>query len=306
MVVTPEHQKLLKWATQASLITALSLLGAKLVAWGFSGSVSVLASLIDSLMDGVASLINLLAVRYALQPADDDHRFGHGKAESLAGLGQATFIAGSAAFLLLHSFDRLLHPRLLEHSNVAIGVMIFSLVATSVLVVFQRYVIRQTHSVAIKADSVHYLTDLLSNAGIILAIVLSVYGWSGFDPLFAIAIALFIFYSAWQIGFEAVQHLLDRELSEDVKNQIKTLVYSHPEIKGLHALRTRQSGPTKMIQMHVEMDGGKTLTEAHRVADRIEREIEKAFPNSDVIIHQDPYLGGKSATAEPIPEQLQP
>ena len=180
---------LLRLATYASVVTAMTLIAAKFVAWLVTGSVSVLASLIDSLMDAAASLINLFAVRYSLMPADGEHRFGHGKAESLAGLAQATFIAGSAVFLILHATERLQHPRALQNVSVAISVMAFSVIATLVLVGIQRYVIQRTGSTAIRADSLHYMSDLLTNVSIIVALVLAVYGWPGLDPVFAIGVA---------------------------------------------------------------------------------------------------------------------
>ena len=194
--LSPERRaQLLRLATGASVTVAGVLIVGKLAAWLATGSVTVLASLVDSLMDAVASLINLIAVRYSLQPADDDHRFGHGKAEALAGLGQATFIAGSALFLLLEAVNRLVNPAPLEAVTAGIGVMAFAVVATLVLLGIQRHVIRLTASTAIKADSLHYATDLATNLTTILALVLASLGWDGADPLFALAIAIYIFYS---------------------------------------------------------------------------------------------------------------
>lgn len=284
-----EHQKLLRITSIASVITAVLLIVAKAIAWGMSGSVGLLASLMDSLMDAAASIINLVAIHYALQPADEEHRFGHGKAESLAGLGQATFIAGSAVFLFFHAIDRILNPRDLAASEIAIGVMIFSIAATCLLLALQRYTVAKTQSVAIKADSVHYAADLLTNVAIVVALLLSVFGWSGFDPIAGIAIAAFIFYSAFQVGYESVQHLLDRELPEEDVLEIENVVLQEEQVRGLHELRTRQSGPTKIIQLHLELDGSMTLNRAHEIAERVEQELLRRFPGADVIIHQDPY-----------------
>lgn len=284
-----EHQNLLRITSMASVFTAVLLIIAKAVAWGMSGSVGLLASLMDSLMDAAASIINLVAIHYALQPADEEHRFGHGKAESIAGLGQATFIAGSAVFLLFHAIDRILNPRELVASDIAIGVMLFSIVATCLLLVLQRYTVAKTQSVAIKADSVHYAADLLTNVAIVVALLLSVFGWSGFDPVAGIAIAVFIFYSAFQVGNEAIQHLLDRELPEEDVREIEKVVLKEEQVRGLHELRTRQSGPTKIIQLHLELDGSITLNRAHEISDRVESELLRRFPGADVIIHQDPY-----------------
>ena len=280
--------RLLKLATYSSVATALVLILAKLGAWLTTGSVSVMASLIDSLMDAGASLINLFAVHYALMPADDEHRFGHGKAESLAGLGQATFIAGSALFLILQAVDRLRYPRPLEDMGVGILVMAFAVVATLVLLAIQRYVIRRTDSTAIRADSLHYASDLLTNLSIILALVLAQAGWEGLDPIFAIGIALYISYSAWGIGREAVHQLMDRELGAAVQDRVRALVTDHPQVRGVHGLRTRQSGRSEVIQLHVELDGDLPLSQAHAVTDELEGRLLEAFPNADIIIHQEP------------------
>jgi ferrous-iron efflux pump FieF len=279
---------LLRLATYASVVTAMTLIAAKFLAWLVTGSVSVLASLIDSLMDAAASLINLFAVRYSLMPADGEHRFGHGKAESLAGLAQATFIAGSAVFLILHATERLQHPRALQNVSVAIGVMAFSVIATLVLVGIQRYVIQRTGSTAIRADSLHYMSDLLTNVSIIVALVLAVYGWPGLDPVFAIGVALFILYSAWHIGFEAFHQLMDRELSTEVRDHVQQIALSHPQVLGVHDLRTRQSGQTQIIQLHVELNANLPLAKAHTITDEVDAAIREAFPDADIIIHQDP------------------
>ena len=261
---------------------------AKLAAWLATGSVSVLASLVDSLMDALASLVNLFAVRFSLQPADAEHRYGHGKAESLAGLGQSTFIAGSAVFLVLQSIDRLIHPKPLTELAVGMAVMLFAIFLTLILVIFQRYVVRKTGSTAIKADSLHYLTDLVTNASILVALVLGALGWPGLDPWFALGIAAYILYSAWQIGREAIELLLDRELPDDVRERIVALAHAPPLVRGVHDLRTRQSGHTYFVQLHLELDDDLPLREAHAVADEVERSIRETFAGAEVIVHQDP------------------
>jgi ferrous-iron efflux pump FieF len=285
---------LLRVATRASVATAGALITAKLAAWLLTGSVSVLASLVDSLMDAAASLVNLFAVQYSLEPADEEHRFGHGKAESLAGLAQATFIAGSAAFLVLHAVDRLLHPRPLEDVAVGVAVMLFAILATLALLAVQRYVIRHTGSTAIRADSLHYRSDLLVNGSIILALVLELRGWSGLDSLFALGIAGYILYSAWHIGHDAFQLLMDRELAPGLVEQVRTAALAQAAVRGVHDLRTRQSGQTAFVQLHIELDAGMLLSEAHAVADRVEAAIRSAIPGCDVIVHQDPVAAAAS------------
>ena len=287
--LSPERRaQLLRLATGASVTVAGVLIAGKLAAWLATGSVTVLASLVDSLMDAAASLINLMAVRYSLQPADDEHRFGHGKAEALAGLGQATFIAGSALFLLLEAVNRLVNPAPLDAVAAGIGVMAFAVVATLLLLGIQRHVIRLTGSTAIKADSLHYATDLATNLATILALVLASMGWNGADPLFALAIATYIFYSAFDIGREAVALLMDRELPDGVRAQIRDLAFSQPDVLGLHDVRTRQAGHQYFVQLHVELDDELPLRRAHAITNAIEAAIAEVFPGAEVIVHQDP------------------
>jgi len=283
-----EQERLLRLATYASVVVATLLIFAKLAAYWYTSSVSVLASLIDSLMDAGASTINLFAVRYALSPPDSEHRFGHGKAESVAGLAQATFIAGSGLFLILESVERLLRPQPLAAFGIGLSVMVFAVIATLILIAIQQHVIRRTNSTAIKADSLHYKTDLLTNGVIIAALLLSQLGWVGVDPIFAIAIAGYILYSAWGIGKEAFHDLLDRELPDEKRELIIQIAKAHPKVRGMHDLRTRLSGRTEFVQMHLELDDHLPLVEAHAIADEVENNIKTALPSSDVVIHQDP------------------
>ena len=288
--------RLLQCATYASVVTATVLIVIKLAAALMTGSVSVLASLVDSMMDVAASIINLLAVYYSLQPPDREHRFGHGKAEPLAGLVQAAFIAGSAVFLILHALNRLLHPQLINNVVVGIGVLLFAIVATLALLLFQHHVIRCTQSTAIRADALHYATDLLTNGATILALGLAMLGWPIIDPIFAIGIALYILYSAGQIGCEAVQLLMDHELPLEVHARIKEIARAYPQVCGVHEMRTRRSGQTYFVQLHLTLDDRMPLVEVHRVTDEVEAAIMAVFPNADVLIHQDPASGATAAT----------
>ena len=284
-----EAGQLMRWATYASITTALLLIAAKVVAYLVTDSVSLLSTLLDSLLDAAASLVTLLAVRQSLVPADREHRFGHGKAEPLAALGQSAFIAGSAVFLIVQAAGRLLSPPSLEHTGVGIAVMAVSIVATLALVTYQRRVIRCTGSLAIKADSLHYASDLVVNASVIVALVLaSVYGWQRADPLFGIGIALFILFTAWQISRRALDMLMDRELPDDARQQIRALATANPGVRAVHDLRTRASGQTIFVQLHLEVDGSLTLMQAHAIADAVEADILAAFPDAEVIIHEDP------------------
>jgi len=284
----PANARLLKLASLASVVTAISLIIVKLVAWFLTGSVSLLASLIDSVMDSLASLINLFAIRYSLLPADDEHRFGHGKAEPLAGLAQAAFISGSAIFLILHAVERLRFPRELEAIGIGVGVMVLATVLTLALLGYQYHVIRRTGSTAIRADALHYATDLLTNLSILLALYLASLGWSWADPVFAIGVALYIFYSAFRIGYDAFQQLMDRELPADIQQQILSVAVLNPAVLGVHDLRTRQSGQTRFVQLHLELDKGLPLDQAHAIADEVEARVNALLPDAEIIIHQDP------------------
>lgn len=282
------RNRLLRLATYASTATALLLIAVKFAAWLGTGSLSIMASLVDSLMDGAASFLNLLAVRYSLKSPDADHQFGHGKAESLAGLGQASFIAGSAIFLLIHAAGRLAQPQPLRSLDWGIGVMAFAILATLLLLLFQGHVIRRTNSSAIRADALHYKTDLLTNTASMAALFFTAAGFALFDPLCAVAIAGYILHSAWRIGRDAVEVLMDRELPADTRQAICDIALAHPTVLGLHDLRTRQSGQTFLIQLHLDLDRDLPLSRAHQVAKEVERAIMAAFPQADVIIHQDP------------------
>tara|TARA_R110001592_G_scaffold175466_5_gene414687 strand:+ start:11178 stop:12077 length:900 start_codon:yes stop_codon:yes gene_type:complete len=284
-----QSEQLVIWATRASVLVALGLLFMKFYAWIVTGSMGILAALVDSLLDFCASMINLIAVRYAMEPADDEHRFGHGKAEALAGLAQATFIASSAIFLVIYTLERIMNPELIESPEIGTWVMFISLAVTFLLVSYQRYVVKKTGSVAIKADSLHYSADFLTNIGILAGLGLYYLGWLYADPIIAMLIGVYIFKSALGIAYESVQLLLDRELPEEDKKKIMDIALSHPFVIEVHDLRTRQSGQTKFIQFHMVLNGMITLTEAHKLSDQVHHSVDAAFPQADIIIHQDPH-----------------
>jgi ferrous-iron efflux pump FieF len=285
-----ETGRLMRWATYASVSIASTLIVIKFGAWLLTDSVSLLSTLIDSLLDIAASLVSLVAVRHALTPPDREHRFGHGKAEPLAALAQSTFITGSAIFLLIQAGQRLVYPRPIAYGDVGIAVMVVAIVLTFALTRFQAYVVRKTGSLAVEADSLHYLGDLLVNAAVIVAIVLSSkFGWTIADPIFGIAIAGYIIWTAWRIARGAYDMLMDRELPDEDRQKIRDTVMAHPEVLAMHDLRTRASGPLIFIQLHIEMKGSMSLYRAHLAADEVEASVCAAFPGAEVIIHQDPY-----------------
>lgn len=288
ITVSAEHQRLMKIAGGASVAVAVTLIGLKLGAWLMSGSVSLLASLIDSTMDSLVSIINFFAIRYAMTPADEDHRFGHGKAEAVAGLVQAAFIAGSAGFLFLHAIDKILNPHTVSHTGAGLAVMTVSLVLTIGLVMLQRYVVRQTNSTAVAADSLHYVSDILANASVIIALLLAQWGYQHVDAGLGIMIAAFIVHSAWQIGVQSLKLLLDEELGPEVWQVVEKIVEENPDVRGHHQLRTRQAGHIMFVQLHIELDKHMPLLQAHAVTEEIEQAIRDRFPNADVLIHTDP------------------
>lgn len=282
--------RLKRRAAIASVTVATVLIAAKAAAWLTTGSVGLLSTLIDSALDLAASLINLIAIRQALQPADEEHRFGHGKAEPLAGLAQSGFVLGSAGFLLVHAGERLVRPTPVSNTEVGYAVMALAIGLTIALVLYQRYVVRRTGSLAIKADSLHYSVDLLSNVSVMFALALSSrFGWLWADPLVAIAISLFILHSAWQILKDSLNLLMDRELPDEDRERICRIACSHPGVIDIHDLRTRSSGTHVFIQFHLELDGNMTLLDAHTIADQVMNELEQAFPDAEVLIHEDPH-----------------
>ncbi len=296
MTILPQHARLMRLATFAALATALTLALAKAIAWWLSGSVSLLAGLTDSLLDGAASLLNLLAVHYALRPADEDHRYGHGKAEALAGLGQALFIGASALLVGSHAIDRLLNPEPIGAPALGIAVMLLSLALTVALLLFQNHVVKLTGSTAIRADSLHYRSDLLLNSSILLALLLASYGWPQLDAIFGMAIALYIFWSAIRIVREAAAVLMDQELDPQISTRMHGLACAVPGVLGAHDLRTRLSGTHWFVQLHVELPGELSLLEAHCLCDQVEAAIRAEFPRAEVLVHADPSSGVKHAS----------
>lgn len=276
-------------ATYAAVAVAAVLIVLKTAAFFMTGSVAMLGALFDSVLDGSASMVNLLAVRHALTPADREHRFGHGKAEALAGLGQAFIIFGSAGYIAFEAFNRIFDPQPLAHSSVGIAVSLVAIILTFALVAYQRYVVSRTNSLAIAADSIHYRGDLLMNLAVIAAFVFSGFlGMHWADPVLGVMIAVMIAYSAWQIIRAAYNQLMDHELSLDDRERIKTIAMAHPEVVSIHDLRTRAAGVQLFIQFHLELETDISLMKAHEISDDVEAKVRKAFQGAEVIIHQDP------------------
>lgn len=276
-------------AALASVATAVFLGSIKAYAAWKTGSVAVLASLADSVLDLFASLVTLGGVHWAAQPADAKHRFGHGKAEALAALFQVMVIAVSAFAILARAIDRLLAGQASAAPEYGIAVSVIAILATLALTSYQRAVIRRTGSTAIGADYVHYQSDLLLNGAVIVALLLEGYaGVYGADPLFGIAIAFWLLFGAWRASVAAIDQLMDKEWPEAKRQRFVEAAARHPELKGLHDLRTRTSGNRDFVQFHVWMDPRLTIAEAHRVIEAMERHLGAEFPDTEILIHIDP------------------
>ncbi|MGH7100686.1 MAG: cation diffusion facilitator family transporter, partial [Stellaceae bacterium] len=242
-----------------------------------------------SLLDIAASIVNLLAVSHALSPADREHRFGHGKAEPLAVLGQSAFIAGSAMLLIAEAVRRLIRPAPVANPPVGIAVMAFAVVVTVALVAYQRSVVRRTGSLAVTADELHYRGDLVLNGSVILALVFGgLLGVPYLDAAFGAAIGLWIIWSAVKLTRLSLTQLMDRELPDAERAQIRAIAEAHPDVSAVHDLRTRAAGPTAFIQLHLEMPGALSLFRAHEIADEVEAELRRAYPHAEILIHEDP------------------
>lgn len=280
---------LMKRAAIASVAVSLFLVTIKAFAYFASHSVAMLASLADSALDLFTSSLSLFAIRQALTPADAEHRFGHGKAEPLAGLAQGAFITASALFLVIQAVNRILLPAPIDHSIEALLVMCVAILCAILLILYQRKVVAMTGSIAVDSDQTHYLADLVTNIGVVLALVLTAYlGWALADPLIAIAVAGVMLWSAWGVGRRSFDQLMDHELPNEDRARIRRIVEAHDAVRSLHELKTRAAGLSIFIQVHLEMDPQMTLAAAHAVSDAVERDLKVAYPGAEVIIHQDP------------------
>jgi ferrous-iron efflux pump FieF len=287
---SPDRAALMRVAGFASVSVALTLIVLKFWAYRTTGSIALLGSLADSLLDLAASVITLLAVRVSLTPADREHRFGHGKSEGVAGLVQALIISGSAVYVGIEAVRRLLAPEPLAAPGAALGTIGVSLVLTIALFAFQRYVIAKTGSLAISADSVHYQADIVTNLALLAGLFVSYrLSWYFIDPLLGLLVVALILWSVRKIARDSLDVLLDRELPDNTRSRLKRIIAGHPAVLGFHDVRTRSAGSTEFIQLHLELDPNMTLLEAHAISEEVEVEVRKAFPRAEVLIHVDPH-----------------
>jgi ferrous-iron efflux pump FieF len=276
-------------AGNVSVGVAVALMLLKLAAGLYTNSLSLLTSAVDSLTDIFASVVNLFAIRAAARPADWNHAYGHEKAESLAGLFQGTVITASGLYLGYESVHRMIDPQPVQDAGVGALVMCVSMVASLWLVVYLRRVARETHSLALSADSVHFATDVLTNAGVLATLVIIRFsGWMIVDPIVSLAISCYIIFAAWTVIRESIDNLMDLALPEEVQIQVREIVLRNPGILGVHDIKTRAAGSRRFIEMHLEVDGTKSLREAHDYSVAALRAVEAEIPNSKVFVHTDP------------------
>ena len=276
--------------TVLAILAAAVLVVIKAGAWQATGSVALLGSLLDSVLDFSVSLMNFFAVRHAMTPADDEHRFGHGKAEALAAAVQGLVISVSAVFLLFESIKAFINPQPISESAIGIVVILVSIAITLGLVLVQRRVAQQTGSLAISADSAHYAADLYMNIGVIAALLLSGYmGLTYADPILGLVVVAILLNSAREVFIQARDQLMDHELDDEARERIRQIVFSVSDVLGMHDLRTRQSGVQVFVQCHIEIDGSMSLNQAHQISQTVESRIKEAFPGAEIIIHQDPH-----------------
>ncbi|MDD5586626.1 MAG: cation diffusion facilitator family transporter [Alphaproteobacteria bacterium] len=286
---TTAHGNLRRYATYASVAVAMTLILAKLAAYVLTDSVAMLSSMIDSMVDLVASLVAAYGVARALRPPSREYRFGHGKAEPLAALMQAAFIVGSAILLAVEALGRLYQPRAIENTGIGYAVVVFAIVLTLALLLFQRYVIHRTKSLAISADRLHYSGDVLINLAVGATYALESYTkqiW--LDPLFALVIGGILLVGAYKICRKALSVLMDRELPEADRTRISSVAMMQEGVRGLHDLRTRSDSGRAFIELHLEVDPEITVRAAHDIAENVMEKINRVFPNADVLVHQDP------------------
>ena len=256
----------------------------------YTGSLSVLSSMIDSLADAFSSVISLIAVRFSCRPLSDKHRYGYGKAESLSAFLQAAFIIGSGIFVLYDGIRRFIKPENVTETTLGLAVMIFSMFATLAVITFQKYVARKTKSLALEAESQHYVVDILTNSAIIVSLFfIKYFNWQWIDIITALAISAYLIWNAVVLALKALDEITDREADDETKELITKAVQETSGVLGYHDLRSRVSGARVFVEFHLELDGNSTLFETHKISDEVERKINDKLPHVHVIIHQDPY-----------------
>lgn len=285
-----QQNNLKRIAAIAGIAVAVLLALVKLFAFFKTDSLAIFSSFADSVTDLFASAVSFAAVYFSTKPANSTHRYGFGKTEALSALLQAIFVGVSGLFVVFDGIKRLIHPIEITKTSVGIGIMLFSVFATVLLVLFQTYVAKKTNSLAIKADRAHYTVDFLTNAAVIISLLLvHFFGFVYFDIIAALFIAIYLLYNAYNLAKESVDLIVDKELAPSIKNNIEEIALKSSGVLGLHDFRTRSLGDIYFFELHLEIDGNISLLEAHKISDSVERKILEKYPNSQILIHQDPY-----------------
>ena len=288
-----ENQKntdlLIRSASIASLLVASTLIVLKYYGWVATTSVSLLGSLADSLIDFLASVFVFIAISYSLLPADAKHRFGYGKSEGLAAFIQSLLIGISGIYVCFEAIKRLLNPSQINQPSIAIWIVLISIVLTLTLVMYQKYVVKKSKSMAIESDQYHYLTDIFINLSVLFSIVIT--GWTRFvfiDALVGLLISGVVLYTSVTLLKKSFKILLDQEIQSDDRDRIREIALDHPKVLGFHDLRTRDTGRKYIIQFHLELDPNMSLLESHEITDEVTDNVLKLYPDSELIIHTDP------------------
>ena len=288
-----ENQKntdpLVRSASIASLLVASTLIVLKYYGWVATNSISLLGSLADSLIDFLASVFVFIAISYSLLPADAKHRFGYDKSEGLAAFIQSLLIGISGIYVCFEAITRLLNPSQINQPNIAIWIILVSIALTIALIIYQRYVVKKSQSMAIKSDQYHYLTDTFINLSVLFSIVIT--GWTRFtfiDAVVGLLISGVVLYTAFILLKKSFKILLDQEIQSSHRDQIRKIALQHPQVLGFHDLRTRDTGRKYIIQFHLELDPKMSLLESHRITDEVTDNVLDVYPNSELIIHTDP------------------
>lgn len=289
-MIQSNNDKLKKSATIAGVLVSFVLIVVKFFAFIKTDSLAVFSSLVDSATDLFSSLISFVAVYFSTKPISCTHRYGYGKTEAISALMQAVFVGASGFFVIFDGVNRLFNPIDVSNTNTGVYIMIFSILLTLFLVVFQLYVAKKTNSLAVKADMAHYLVDFLTNSTVIVSLVLTkVFSFVYFDIIAAIFISVYLLYNAYSLGRESLGQLTDIELDDDIRKNIESIVLSSEDVRGIHDLRTRKVSDVYYIEFHLELDGDKSLFFAHKTSELVEERILLHYPFSQILIHQDPY-----------------
>ena len=290
MLSIKSHNTLKNLAVIFGVILSVTLILVKLFAFIKSGSLAVFSSLIDSVTDLFASTVSFLAVYFSSKPASINHRYGFGKTEALSALLQALFVGASGLFVIVDGIKRLINPVEINQIDIAIYIMVFSIISTLFLVLFQTYVAKKTNSLAIKADRAHYVVDFLTNSTVIISLIcVHFFGFYLFDVIAGLFISVYLLYNAYSLAKESIDLITDRELSNDIIENIKHIVLETDGVLGMHDFRSRSLGDIYFVELHLELDGNISLYSAHDLTNIVEKKITESYPNSQILIHQDPY-----------------